>query len=67
MASILSRNQSADPFNQKNFSSSNGFSGVDGVFRFTKTGLSERGFAILEVTRDSAAIIDTAPLTFEEK
>ncbi|MAI06151.1 MAG: hypothetical protein CBC47_03310 [Alphaproteobacteria bacterium TMED87] len=67
LASILSRNQSADPFNQKNFSSSNGFSGVDGVFRFTKTGLSERGFAILEVTRDSAAIIDTAPLTFEEK
>ncbi|MEE2705363.1 MAG: penicillin-binding protein activator [Pseudomonadota bacterium] len=67
LASILSRTHRINPFDEKNFFSPNGFSGVDGVFRFTKTGLSERGFAILEVTRNSAAIIDVAPLTFEKK
>ena len=65
LASILARNYETNPYNINNFLLPNGFSGVDGVFRFTRIGLSERGFAVLEVTRESAVSIDEAPTTFE--
>lgn len=52
-------------FGSEALASPSGFSGVDGVFRLLPTGLSERGFAIQEVTRDGSDTIDPAPLTFE--
>ena len=46
----------------------NGFSGVDGIFRFNPDGTSDRGLAILSVEQDgSFHVIDPAPTTFEPK
>ncbi|MGD0144148.1 MAG: penicillin-binding protein activator [Rhizomicrobium sp.] len=46
----------------------NGFSGVDGIFRFNPDGTSDRGLAILSVGQDgSFNVIDPAPTTFQPK
>ena len=44
----------------------NGFSGVDGIFRFNADGTSERGLAILEVQPDGFHVVDPAPRTFQK-
>ena len=43
----------------------NGFSGVDGIFRFHADGTSERGLAVLEVGSDGFHVISPAPRTFQ--
>ena len=65
LAAVLGRSQAAQPFTSGALASPSGFTGVDGVFRLLPTGLSERGFAVLEVSRDGAETIDPAPATFE--
>jgi ABC-type branched-subunit amino acid transport system substrate-binding protein len=42
-----------------------GFSGVDGIFRFTGNGLVERGLAVYELHKGGASQIDPAPQSFE--
>jgi len=43
----------------------NGFSGVDGVFRFAVDGTSERGFAVLKIEEGgNIAVISPAPRSF---
>jgi len=44
----------------------NGFTGVSGVFRFRQDGTSERGLAVLEVSRDGPQVVDPAPRTFQQ-
>jgi branched-chain amino acid transport system substrate-binding protein len=44
----------------------NGFSGVDGIFRFRVDGSAERGLAVLQVTPRGFAVIDAAPKTFPQ-
>lgn len=65
LTAVLGRTRPDSPFTSANLSSASGFSGVDGVFRLLPTGLSERGFAVLEVTRDGTETLDPAPTTFE--
>jgi hypothetical protein len=43
----------------------NGFSGLDGIFRFRPDGLVERGLAVLELSRGNIRVIDPAPTTFQ--
>ena len=42
----------------------NGFSGVNGIFRFKADGTSERGLAVLEVTPEGPSVVSPAPTTF---
>jgi branched-chain amino acid transport system substrate-binding protein len=42
----------------------NGFSGVDGIFRFSADGIAERGLAVLSVGADGFHVVDPAPTTF---
>jgi ABC-type branched-subunit amino acid transport system substrate-binding protein len=42
----------------------NGFAGVDGIFRLTQDGLTERGLAVLEVSGGGPRAIDPAPKRF---
>ena len=42
----------------------NGFSGIDGIFRFHADGSADRGLAVLEVRPDGFAVRDPAPRTF---
>jgi ABC-type branched-subunit amino acid transport system substrate-binding protein len=61
----LSANPKGARYNAANLTRSNGFSGVDGVVRFTESGVSERGLAILEVQQFGSAVIDAAPSSFQ--
>ncbi len=42
----------------------NGFSGIDGIFRFRPDGLAERGLAILEINNGTAVVVRDAPPKF---
>ena len=42
----------------------NGFSGIDGIFRFHADGSAERGLAVLNVGADGFSVKDPAPKTF---
>jgi ABC-type branched-subunit amino acid transport system substrate-binding protein len=42
-----------------------GFSGVDGIVRFSANGLNERGLAVLEVQKFGTAVVDPAPSSFQ--
>jgi ABC-type branched-subunit amino acid transport system substrate-binding protein len=43
----------------------NGFSGIDGIFRFRPDGTAERGLAVLEFKNGEIVVIDEAPQTFQ--
>ncbi len=51
-------------FDAASLTSPNGFSGVDGILRFNKSNLIERGMAILEIRNGQINEIDKAPNTF---
>lgn len=42
-----------------------GFAGVDGIFRFQRGGVVERGLAVLELRSDGIVVRDPAPRSFE--
>lgn len=69
LAAVLA-NRSTNIKGQADFSiaairNPNGFSGVDGIFRFRPNGTAERGLAILEFNRGRIRTIDDAPRTFQ--
>jgi ABC-type branched-subunit amino acid transport system substrate-binding protein len=41
-----------------------GFSGVDGIVRLNRNGISDRGLAVLEVQKFGASVLDPAPGSF---
>lgn len=69
LAAVLARNSQNDgttnPFNHDAITNPNGFSGVDGIFRFRPDGISERGLAVLEFNNGQINTIDEAPDTFQ--
>jgi len=52
-------------FSLEALTADSGFAGADGIFRLTRGGTVERGFAILEVRREGARVLSPAPETFE--
>ncbi len=60
------RTQRAPRFSNRIITNPDGFAGLDGIFRFHRTGLVERGLAVFEVTSDSFMKIDAAPKSFVE-
>jgi branched-chain amino acid transport system substrate-binding protein len=54
-------------FAHSQISNANGFSGVDGIFRFRPDSLVERGLAVLEIKDGSIRVIDPAPTTFQRR
>jgi branched-chain amino acid transport system substrate-binding protein len=58
-------NQGQAPSYSREFlTNPNGFSGIDGIFRFHANGLIERGLAVLELNRGKINVIESAPPTF---
>lgn len=51
-------------FAPQSLTAADGFLGVDGIFRLTPAGLSERGLSIYEVGGTGASVISAAPTTF---
>ncbi len=56
----------ANPFTRDVLVQPNGFTGIDGGFRFLPTGLSERNLAVLAVGAGGPTIVDPPPPTFEK-
>lgn len=63
LAIVLAR--SGQDYTRPNLSNPNGFSGIDGIFRFTSDGLVERGLAILEIRNNSTVVVREAPSSFQ--
>ncbi len=60
------RTQRAPTFSNRIMTNPDGFAGLDGIFRFHRSGLVERGLAVYEVTTDAFVKIDPAPKSFVE-
>ncbi|MGB5094039.1 MAG: penicillin-binding protein activator [Parvibaculum sp.] len=61
----LSARPGDDRFSSATLTAPDGFSGVDGIFRFLPNGWTERGLAIMENRPGGAVVIDPAPVAFQ--
>jgi ABC-type branched-subunit amino acid transport system substrate-binding protein len=64
VAAALASGRSGPPFSRDAILNPNGFSGVDGLFRFTPEGLVQREFAVLEVEPQGNIVVSPAPDSF---
>ncbi len=62
LASVLAKR--GGRYDEAALTNPNGFAGLDGIFRLTKSGMVERAMAVNEVTPNGARVIDPAPTTF---
>lgn len=66
LAAVLAKGSDTDPFSADKILNPNGFTGVDGLFRFTQAGLVQRGLAVLEVGPQGITVVSPAPQSFAE-
>ena len=64
LAGRLARLKAGGDFSADAITNPNGWSGVDGVFRFLADGRSERGLAVIEIQGDRNVVVSPAPTTF---
>ena len=64
LVALLSNGTPYHRFTTAALTDPNGFSGVDGIFRFLPDGTSERGLAVLEVSGNGFSVVSPAPKTF---
>ncbi len=62
---MLAKSDSPDPFASSAIQTPNGFTGVDGLFRFGPDGLVQRGLAVLEVDPSGDKVVSPAPQSFQ--
>jgi hypothetical protein len=60
----LVKTQGTQRFTEQVLTTSSGFAGIDGVFRFRTDGLNERGLAVLRVAPSGGQVVSPAPKTF---
>jgi ABC-type branched-subunit amino acid transport system substrate-binding protein len=65
MAAVLAQSPSATDFSAAALTDSNGFRGIDGIFRLRADGIVERAYAIHEVTPEGFRIIQPAEDSFQ--
>jgi ABC-type branched-subunit amino acid transport system substrate-binding protein len=66
LAAVLARGQTGEPFSQQAILNPSGFTGVDGLFRFTPGGLVQRGLAVLEIVPQGTTVVSPAPQSFQD-
>ena len=64
LAANLARQKQGGDFSVEAITNPNGWSGVDGIFRFLPDGRSERALAVIEVQSNRGVVISPAPTTF---
>lgn len=64
LAAVLGRAPAGPDFGVRRIEAENGFSGLDGIFRFRPDGIGERALAVYEVQRDGMRPISAAPEMF---
>jgi branched-chain amino acid transport system substrate-binding protein len=65
LAAALAQGQEAPPFSRRAILDPQGFSGVDGLYRFTPDGLVQRALAVLEVAPEGSVVVSPAPASFQ--
>lgn len=63
LAIVLAR--SGQNYTRQTLSNPNGFTGIDGIFRFRADGLVERGLAIIEIDNNATRVVKPAPASFQ--
>ena len=66
LAAVLAKSGGDEAFSQQAILNPSGFSGVDGLLRFTPQGLVQRGLAVLEVEPQGNVVISPAPQNFQD-
>ena len=66
LAAVLAEQGGGNPFSHDALLNPRGFTGVDGLFRFTPQGLVQRGLAVLEVESQGDTIVSPAPASFQD-
>jgi branched-chain amino acid transport system substrate-binding protein len=62
---IKGLNETGQPaYDRASITNPSGFSGLDGIFRFRKDGLAERGLAVIELQPSGPVVVDPAPKRF---
>jgi branched-chain amino acid transport system substrate-binding protein len=64
LVAALAKGEPYKRFTRAALADPNGFSGADGIFRFSADGTAERGLAVVAVTPDGFHVVDPAPTTF---
>ena len=64
LAGALIQTGLPDPFGYETLTDPEGFSGVNGIFRFGAEGLSERGLSVMEIGEGVFVEISAAPGSF---
>jgi ABC-type branched-subunit amino acid transport system substrate-binding protein len=67
LAALIGEGPAYHRFTQANLTDPNGFTGVDGIFRFRENGSIERGLSVLAVRAGGFEVVSPAPSTFEHK
>ncbi|MFO1081402.1 MAG: penicillin-binding protein activator [Reyranellaceae bacterium] len=65
LAASLARQKPGGDFSIEAITNPNGWSGVDGVFRFLPDGRSERSLAVIEVQGNRRVVVSPAPTSFQ--
>ncbi len=64
LAAALSGRPEGSRFTEQTLTSSDGFAGVDGAFRFLPDGQTQRSLAVMEVRSGGSVVLDPARATF---
>ncbi|MCC7273341.1 MAG: penicillin-binding protein activator [Alphaproteobacteria bacterium] len=68
LAAVLARRPGGGDFSAEGITQPNGFSGVDGLFRFRRDGLPDRALAIMEIRRGTTPVtVRPAPTAFDDR
>lgn len=64
VAALVKQQPSPQRFSEQTLTSSSGFAGIDGIFRFRADGTNERGLAVMRVAPSGGQVISPAPRAF---
>ena len=64
LVALLANGRPHERFTDAALTDPNGFSGIDGIFRFHSDGSAERGLAVLQVGTNGFSVLDPAPKAF---
>lgn len=67
LAAVLGQGESGPDYSANALASPNGYWGRDGIFRLMPSGVTERGLAVLAITKKGSKVIDPAPNSFQAR
>ena len=64
LVAALTKTQGQKRFSAEVLTTSSGFNGIDGLFRFRRDGINQRGLAVMKVSPTGGQVISPAPRSF---